>query len=226
MRDYCDITILLDRSGSMSTIKEGTINGVNEFIKEQKQIPGDGCWTLVLFDDHGSASGAKEEFPHYVYTQVPQENVTELSDSKYKPRGGTALIDAACNVIDSLGKRLNTTPEHLRPNKVLVVIVTDGKENSSKTYRKSDLAERIAHQESVYNWKFIYLGANQDAIAEAAGYGISTRGVNYEYTSAGITAAFHGTSSSTRQWKLDGNDTAKDYIIEPVREIDVTVKVS
>ena len=208
MRDFTDITILLDRSGSMQIVKPGTIEGVNAFIDDQKKVPGDGCWTLIQFDEPGSAKGAGEQFPHIVYQAAHQSAVPMLNSETFNPRGGTALIDAACLAIDATGRRLASLPEHLRPNRVLFVIVTDGEENSSRTYSRTNLNERIAHQQERYGWRFHYLGANQDSFANAKSFGVSQFfggiAMNWEHTSGGILKAMNSTSGNTRNWKAEG----------------------
>jgi len=91
-----------------------------------------------------------------------------------KPDATTALVESACKMIDEVGKRQADKPEDERPEKVMFVIVTDGLENASAPeYTKERLLEKIKHQTEVYNWVFLYLGADQDAIAVAESYGIS-----------------------------------------------------
>ncbi|HYD83976.1 MAG TPA: hypothetical protein VEA63_07975, partial [Opitutus sp.] len=80
----------------------------------------------------------------------------------------TALLDAIGHTVDRLGQRLANTPERERPSQVIVAILTDGLENASTRYTWADIATRIRHQQEKYNWRFLFLGANQDAIATAA----------------------------------------------------------
>ena len=88
------------------------------------------------------------------------------------PRGSTALLDAVGRAINETGDRLAKTPEQDRPGLVVFVIVTDGQENSSKEFSKARIKEMIDEQQKKYNWQFTFLGANQDAFAEAGGIGI------------------------------------------------------
>ncbi len=220
--DYTDITMILDRSGSMGAIRNATIKGFNDFVTEQKKIPGDGCWSLLQFDDPASARGAGEAFPNVVVDQKPQDAVPALTRETFVPRGNTALIDAVCLTIDAIGRRLADTPEHLRPAKVLVVIMTDGQENSSREFSRDDLNERIAHQRAKYSWQFVFLGANQDAIAEAGKYGIRAgSALTYQATVQGTEQAFQKLFSGTRNWKLEGNDSAAGFFVEPTPDTKV-----
>jgi hypothetical protein len=209
-RDYTDLTILLDRSGSMASIKEGVIGGINSFIEEQAKVPGDGCYTFVQFDDLASAVGAGEAFPQTVYEGKSQGQVPLLNDDTFCPRGCTALIDAAVKTIDATGKRLASMPEHLRPDKVVFVIMTDGIENASSKYTRAQLNERISHQRSRYNWKFVFLGANQDAIAEGRKYGNFVHSnKTFVFSDQGSAAAMACAHRAVRSWKVDGNTSAE-----------------
>lgn len=153
-----EIAYILDRSGSMQPLQEAAIAGFNDFLRCQLDVPGDARLTLVLFDDEYLVPIAAR----------PVEEVPRLNARIYIPRGSTALLDAIGETIDTLGRRLAATPEPERPGKVIVVIFTDGQENASRQYRWKDIADRIRHQRARYNWEFLFLGANQDAIATAA----------------------------------------------------------
>jgi hypothetical protein len=208
-RDFCDVTIILDRSGSMRACAEGTVEGVNNFIDEQRKVPGDGCWTLIQFDDPASARGAGEAFPQVVLEAVPQGAAPRLTHETFRPRGNTNLIDAVCLAIDQAGRRLAAVPEADRPDKVVMVIMTDGEHNTNGTFTREQMNEKIAHQQSQYNWKFVFLGANQDAFAEAGKYGIArSAAANYAHSNVGSAGALGLACRATRDWKLDGNLTA------------------
>jgi uncharacterized protein YegL len=159
MNDHLtDIAFILDRSGSMQSMVVPAIEGFNRLLRDQQQEPGSARFTLVLFDD-------QYEVP---YHSVPIAEVVELDTSCYVPRGSTALLDAIGRTIDELGVKLAATPEDLRPGQVIVAILTDGEENASRRFTWRDVAKRIRHQTEKYDWKFLFLGANQDAIATAA----------------------------------------------------------
>lgn len=156
------IAMLLDRSGSMSSCVSDTIGGVNTFMRKQAEFPGATTVTLAQFDDQFD----------YVFTGRLQETPA-LTEHNYVPRGSTALVDAACRLIDETGVMLNAMMPADRPKKVFFVIVTDGYENASTKHKVGDLTDRIRRQEKDYAWEFIFIGADQDAIAEAGKLGIS-----------------------------------------------------
>jgi len=160
-----EIAFVLDRSGSMESVKGAAIEGFNEFLREQQAAPGQARLSVVLFDD---------EYLLQV-DAVPVEEVIPLNAATYQPRNSTALLDAIGRTIDDLGKRLETLPEQYRPGKVVVAILTDGLENASTTYTWRDVAKRIKHQTQKYQWDFLFLGANQDAIATAAQLSIAAQ---------------------------------------------------
>ena len=153
-----EIAFILDRSGSMESMVEPAISGFNRLLREQQQEAGSARFTLVLFDDH-------YEVPFH---SVPIAEVVELDTSTFVPRGSTALLDAIGRTIDELGAKLAATPEAERPGQVIVAILTDGMENASHRYTWRDVSKRIRHQTEKYQWKFLFLGANQDALATAA----------------------------------------------------------
>ena len=178
--DLTDITIVLDRSGSMTTVQQEAEHGLNHFISEQKNQPTDAIFTLVQFD-------TEYEFVH---SGIPIQSVPHC---KLEPRGWTALFDALGRAIQETGSRLGSISESDRPGLVLFVILTDGQENSSKEYKKDQIKSMIEHQQSHYNWKFIFLGANQDSFAEADALGIQK---NAAANFSNIKEAFGTTSSN------------------------------
>lgn len=166
--DLTDITLIVDRSGSMSTCKDEAQNGINHFIEEQKKVEGDALLTLVQFD-------TEYEFVH---KGAP---ITNVGEYELVPRGMTALLDAVGRGINETGERLLLMGESERPGLVVFVITTDGMENSSHEFTRAQVKEMIERQQNEYNWQFIFLGANQDAFAEAASIGVNLRNVsNYD----------------------------------------------
>lgn len=170
------IVVVLDRSGSMQLCRTDTIGGFNSFVQKQRELSVgglDATLSLIQFDDQ------YEE--NYTYKDI--HKVPALSDSSYVPRGHTALYDAIGKSIVSLGEKLSNLPESGRPGKVVFVIITDGQENASKEYKQKRIKELIEHQQEKYQWNFVYLGANQDAITTAARFGIAKgSAANYDVT--------------------------------------------
>lgn len=183
-----DITILLDRSGSMQQIKADTIGGFNAFLAEQKALPGEATLAVVQFDS----------VSYDLQSSRPIALVEPLTDASFQPRGNTPLIDALYRVIDETGTRLRNLPVEQRPERVVMVIITDGQENASKLHTRTDVLKQIEHQQTAYNWTFVYLGANQDAIQEAKSYGIPAF-MAATYTNHNTTSAYAAASNTLRK---------------------------
>lgn len=180
-KNLTDITVVLDRSGSMSSIVEDTIGGFNTFVRGQKEAPGSAHLTLVQFDDQYEVN----------YTAKDIQKVQELNKETFVPRGMTALYDAIGKTINSTGERLRKMAEKDRPAKVIFVILTDGGENSSREYRLDKIKEMITHQESKYSWEIVYLGANQDAFAVGQSLGVQfSKTMSWHASSAGVKGVY------------------------------------
>jgi Mg-chelatase subunit ChlD len=192
--DYADITILLDRSGSMGSIKNDTIGGINTFLAAQRKTPGTATFTLIQFDSHD---------PYEVIeNHVAIEKAKDLTSETFVPRGSTPLLDAIGMSIIKTGAKLAAMTESERPEQVIFVIVTDGEENSSKEYTKDKIKEMIAEQENTYKWEFVFLAANQDAIKTGSTMGLSgAKSMSYAATGQGITSAFASLTSNTSMYR-------------------------
>ena len=162
--DLTDITMVVDRSGSMESIKSDAEGGINSFIDQQKQEPGEALLTLVQFD-------TEYEFVH---SGVPVKQIPAFT---LVPRGSTALLDAVGRAINETGARLAAMAESQRPALVVFVIVTDGAENSSREFTRDQIRTMVEHQQSAYKWQFTFLAANQDAFAAGGSMGIAQDGI-------------------------------------------------
>lgn len=196
-----DIAFILDRSGSMSSVSEQAISGFNHFLAEQLKQPGEARLTLVLFDDE-----------YLVHVDAARLNdVRPLDATTYVPRNTTALLDAIGQTIDRLGERLAATPEPDRPGQVLVAILTDGLENASTRYSWQAVAQRIKHQREKYGWRFLFLGANQDAIATAAHINIQAdHAATFEACAGGVAATMRSVSRKTSALRRATRGAAPD----------------
>ena len=174
-----EIICVIDRSGSMDKIKDDAIEGFNDFLNEQKKLPFTAYLTLILFDHEYKL----------IHNNIPLQNIPPLNHKTYQPRGSTALLDAIGTTINSVGLRLKNTLLEKRPNKIIVVILTDGQENTSQEFNLSKIKEMIQLQTNTYSWKFVFLGANQNAFTDATNMGIKTA-FNYKPNSAGIRGAY------------------------------------
>ena len=153
------MNILVDSSGSMESIASDMVGALNQLVEENRNL--DVLVTYSIFSN--------EYQP--IFADKPIKDVDRF---QLKPDSMTALVESACKMIDEVGVRLAAKLEDERPGKVMFVIVTDGLENhSAPEYTRERLMAKIKEQTEVYNWLFLYLGANQDAIAVAESYGIA-----------------------------------------------------
>lgn len=158
------ITMVLDRSGSMGTIRDATIDGVNEYINKQKMEPFPATFSLYQFDDKFDT----------VFNRTDIKNVPTLNTDTFVPRGMTALNDAIGRAIAltaaSISKSHCASCHQDVPQKILFVIVTDGGENASQEYTLQRLAE-LKKEKEAKGWDFVFIGANIDAFAVGSQYG-------------------------------------------------------
>lgn len=188
-----EIICIIDRSGSMGIIIDDAIGGFNHFLDEQKKLTGKAALTYVQFNSELEV----------IHENKPLQDVEPINKNTYNPSGVTALLDAVGETIDFTGQRLAGIPEENRPEHVIVAILTDGHENASKNYTLSKVRKMINHQKENYSWEFIFLGANQDAFAEAAKMGIDREdSFNFHVSKEGIKKAYddmHETVSKYRK---------------------------
>jgi Mg-chelatase subunit ChlD len=196
---YSEIAFVLDRSGSMGSCREAAIEGFNSFLHEQQQTEGLAKLTLVLFDDEYLVP----------IDALPVAEILPLNDENYVPRGSTALLDAIGRTIDELGVRLAVLPEQDRPGQVIVAILTDGMENSSQDCTWQKVARAIKQQTGQYRWTFLFLGANQDAIATAAQMNIAAvNAAPYVADAAGLHASTRSLTRKVRALRRASMGTA------------------
>lgn len=197
----CEIIAILDRSGSMEGLVNDVIGGYNQYIEDQAKLPGDAKVTLVTFDDRIET----------VYSGLRIQDVPKLTKETYYARGMTALYDAIGKTFNEVGTRLAQTPEEERPEKVIVIINTDGEENNSKEFKHAQIKEMIQHQEQKYSWQVLFLGANIDSTQVASGLGVGNLNnvANFVPSGLGTRAAFatySKSSTSLRNGKILGLD--------------------
>jgi len=196
-KGYSEIVAIIDKSGSMEPVKKDSIGGFNTFISSQKEEPGEANLTLVLFDTHVKT----------VYESKEISEVKKLTARSYKPSGGTAMNDAIGSAVDNLGKRLEAMNEEDRPENVIVVILTDGEENSSINYSLGQIKDIVSEQTNKYSWEFVFLAANQDAILSGAEIGInSNRCMSYSADSKGTAMAYASICASTSRLRSGNRD--------------------
>jgi hypothetical protein len=192
------LVFVVDKSGSMSGIAKDMIGGFNAFIKAQRDAKLGACKVFFYQFDTDYEP---------VYQDLNLDDVPELTDKTYQPRGGTALYCSLGKTITDIGTRLAALPDSDRPGKVLVVTITDGEDNArldnaEDRYTLEKVKEMIEHQIKVYNWDFTYIGANQDAwqVGDAMGIGGNTK-LNYTATAGGTAAMFDKLSAGTTAYR-------------------------
>lgn len=183
--DRVHVTVLLDRSGSMSSIVDDTIGGFNSFVAQQRRVPGECRITLVQFDG--------QETQYVVADAIPVAEFTDLDAGTYQPRGTTPLLDALGAVIERTDGRAVVDPAEFQ----LVAVITDGHENASARFTRARVAAMVEARTEA-GWAFVFLGANLDSFAEAGSIGM-TRGqaANWDHTSAGVRRGFDMLAASS-----------------------------
>lgn len=175
------IHFVLDRSGSMWEIIGDTIGGFNTFLQAQQNDQNGECFMNLYQFDH--------EY-QVTYQNVPVKEVELLNKESYVPRGQTALLDAIGRTISFVKAEGHTDTKNI------VVILTDGHENSSKEFNYKTISKMIEEKEKA-GWEFVFLGANQDAIKTAAGLGIKQNSaMTYAQTPQNMRACFSGLSNA------------------------------
>lgn len=188
------VRFILDRSGSMNPIWSDVLGGFNQYVEDRVNDAADTWLTLTTFD-------TEVETP---YTAWKVEDFPKLTKEIVSPRGATALLDA-------VGKSITTTEEWLENNKdwfdgrIILVIFTDGYENSSVEWTKEMVSSKISEKEAE-GWSIVYLGANQNSWAEASKIGIAIAGntANWTATPEGTKSAFRGASAGTTAYASTG----------------------
>ena len=203
MVKHTEVIMLIDKSGSMGRLKDDTIGGFNSFVESQKDDTKT-TLTTVLFDTSWKI----------LHDGLDVYEVEEMTKKDYIPGGGTAMLDAIGETINTVQDRHDDMGES-KPDNVLFVITTDGEENSSKKFTKADIERMIKHQTNGHGWEFIFLGANMDAVKEATSIGIdATKSVSYAWDSTG-TAALYSTVTSaacaSKNCTIDNLDLGATY---------------
>lgn len=200
-----EIIFIIDKSGSMAHLSSDTIGGFNGFIASQKALEGKATLTTVLFDTTWKI----------LHDGVDIQEVKSMTNTDYIAGGGTAMLDAIGETINRVQDRHDELGEE-KPEEVLFVITTDGEENSSRKFTKSQIEKMIKHQTNGHGWTFLFLGANMDAVKEAESIGISnSHSHTYDYTDKGVADVYTtltATASTVRCMGLtDDFDLAAAY---------------
>lgn len=186
------VLFIMDKSGSMKSLGTEPIDSLNNFYEKQIES-GNFNSTLIFFND-------KVEFVH---KNILCSKLDKIKEDEYKPNGMTSLYDAIGEGIEYQKKVQNEN--------VIVVILTDGLENASQKYNKNKIKQLISELEN-NGWKFIYLGANQDAFEVGKSIGVNTSS-NYEYSPIGLNCIMK-TVSENISCCLSNNTPVKDINLD------------
>lgn len=188
------VTFVLDSSGSMSKIRDDTIGGFNTFLADQREEPGRAAVTLYEFSDSVSQ----------VYQGKPLGDAPELDAETYTPGGQTALNDAIATAVTETDGYIEKQPAAVQPDTVVVVVLTDGKENASET-PQDRVRELIEQYREEHDWEFLFIGANQDAVLTATEMGIEAdKSLDMAHSGEGTQAAYESTSRNISEARRSG----------------------
>lgn len=177
--DYAHTTLVVDRSGSMGSTAVEANGAIAKFLKEQFELPGKFTCTLVQFDTE---------------IETVQSMQASAFDYALLPRGGTALLDAVGKAMAETGETLAALHEDERPDKVILMVVTDGMENASREWTVEKVRDKIAHQRDAYAWEFIFIGADDSAWQ---GGSVGIKATSYDSTRAGATMDSYTVASAS-----------------------------
>lgn len=165
------ITLLLDASGSMRSMRSDVVDGINSFIEQQKETEGKCRVSVLSFEGQHGLSVIRDN--------VKLSNWEPVGQDEYRIGGATPLLDSTAEAILRVGDSDWSQ---------VFVTFTDGEENSSREHTKADVKAMIDERE---DWVFTYLGAAQDAYAEAGSYGLAAGNIqNFAKDSKGYKTAF------------------------------------
>jgi hypothetical protein len=203
-KDYTEICVLLDRSGSMAANRAEHEGGLNGFIDEQRKLEGEVRFTFIKFDGNNPCD--------IQYDGVPLADVGRCT---LEPRGNTPLLDAIGKSVNHLHERLKTLKKKQAPGAVVFLIITDGAENASREYTKEAVRGLIQQRETDDKWRFVFLGANIDAFGEAGKLGVAeARTSGFVNNAVGTQSAYGALASnvkSMRRARAGGQSVEASY---------------
>jgi Mg-chelatase subunit ChlD len=177
------LVLIVDRSGSMESIRQDMEGGIKTLLAEQAKEQGRCLVTLVQFDDRYEmlAEGAP---------------VAELLPYRLVPRGTTALLDAIGRTISHVRAGVEALGPAERPGHIIVAVITDGLENASKEWSHLQVMDSVKARVAE-GWHFTFLGADQDAIQEGGRMGVAAdSSLTFSGSSDGAREAVHAASAS------------------------------
>ena len=200
-KNATELVFILDRSGSMSGLEADTIGGFNSMIEKQKQEAGEATVTTILFDNYVET----------LHDRADLQKIQPMTNKEYYVRGSTALLDAVGSTIQHIAHVHTVMGKDNVPEHTMVVITTDGMENSSKEFTEEAVKRLIEEKKEKNGWEFLFLGANIDAVKAAVHIGIGAdRAVNYHCDPVG-TALNYAVVSETVSTMRQGKGVAAEW---------------
>jgi uncharacterized protein YegL len=197
-KELTEIVFILDESGSMSPVKDDTIGGFNQFVEDQKKLPGFADFTLVKFSDYYKV----------INEGVDIVNIPDLDRNSYTPSFSTALLDAVGKTIELVKKRLEKVTEGNKPGKVLFAILTDGEENASREYTTSKIQDLVKEARDKNGWEFLFLGADIDAWSGGSSMGITS---NVRVSKSNMKMSMKGMSNYAAMYRSAGTTDVETF---------------
>ena len=183
------IVAIVDRSGSMDSIKADAIGGFNSFLESQTMQAGRATFTLIQFDD----------IIDTVYNDVPLSDAKPYTKETYQPRGMTALYDA-------IGRGINQASINSEGKQVLVAILTDGFENSSREFSRERIQDLISKRQEA-GWEFLFLAAGFSQFdAENMAHSVGIKASNsIGFTRNSLRAVYGCASAASASYRSTGS---------------------
>ncbi len=207
-----EIVFILDRSGSMAGFEADTVGGFNATVEKQRRQEGKAYVSTVLFDNESEV----------IHDRVEIGDIKPMTERDYQVGGCTALLDAVGGAIRHIGNIHKYARKEDVPDHTIFVITTDGMENASRNYSKSEVKKLIKNQTEKYGWEFIFLAANIDAVQAAENIGIrAERAVNYRQNKKGVKMTYEAMSNAisavrrcesldNERWRADIDESNKN----------------
>lgn len=184
--------LLLDKSGSMGSVKQATLDGLNEQLQEIKKLqskyPNQKYKiTIKTFDSEHAT----------IFNQIDAEEVRLLTDADYIPDGMTALYDSIGFAINEFEASEANNRVKSGDAEVVMVVLTDGIENHSKEFTSSNVSELIKRVKNTNSWILNFIGASESAVLDAKKIGIDASNVlSYASTSKGTQSSFRAVTNA------------------------------
>jgi len=190
-----ELVMILDRSGSMAGLESDTIGGYNSMLDKQRLEDGRVLVTTVLFDSRMETLHDRREL----------SGVQHITDREYYVRGSTALLDALGTTISRISALQRCAEPAERPGRTIFVITTDGLENASREYSYEQVKRLVELQKREFDWEFLFLGANIDAVKEAGRIGIgASKAVRYNSDSIGTAINYETLACAVSEFRKKG----------------------